>query len=220
MGLGEGVTFPCIQNLVAGNVPELRKPRSLSLIYSGIQVCLVGPAGSAFSCMHCRKLHLDAHVDVVQLLRGFKSSLMLLPACALCLPTYVVALDLPSHLKILWSSSWVLYVLQAGTIVSLLSAPLIIRNAGWPSVFFLFGTVGFVWLLFWQPLAIDKPRTKSLRAADGISNGDNVASQPMQRAIEPDHAIALSDDKVRLEYLQYTQSALLHVALLCHEQAE
>lgn len=38
MGLGEGVTFPCIQNLVAGNVPDASKPRSLALVYSGVQV--------------------------------------------------------------------------------------------------------------------------------------------------------------------------------------
>ena len=40
MGLGEGVTFPCIQNLVATDVPGDNKAQSLSLIYSGVQVRL------------------------------------------------------------------------------------------------------------------------------------------------------------------------------------
>jgi MFS family permease len=34
MGVGEGVTFPCIQNLVASNVPDSSKPRSLSTLAS------------------------------------------------------------------------------------------------------------------------------------------------------------------------------------------
>lgn len=38
MGLGEGVTFPCIQNLVASDVPEQNKAQSLAAIYSGVQV--------------------------------------------------------------------------------------------------------------------------------------------------------------------------------------
>lgn len=38
MGLGEGVTFPCIQNLIASDVPGDNKSQSLSLIYSGVQV--------------------------------------------------------------------------------------------------------------------------------------------------------------------------------------
>lgn len=38
MGLGEGVTFPCIQNLIAADVPGENKSQSLSFIYSGVQV--------------------------------------------------------------------------------------------------------------------------------------------------------------------------------------
>jgi MFS family permease len=38
VGLGEGVSMPCIQNLVACNVPHSKKPRSLALVYSGVQV--------------------------------------------------------------------------------------------------------------------------------------------------------------------------------------
>lgn len=48
MGLGEGVTFPCIQNLIATDVPTDNNTQSLSLIYSGVQVwpCSL----SALSC--------------------------------------------------------------------------------------------------------------------------------------------------------------------------
>lgn len=46
---------------------------------------------------------------------------------------------------------------QAGTIVSLVTAPAIITNFGWPAVFWIYGAVGFVWLAAWQPLVKDEP---------------------------------------------------------------
>lgn len=42
-------------------------------------------------------------------------------------------------------------LLQMGTIISLILAPLIIKEFSWPFVFFIFGSVGFVWLAFWGP---------------------------------------------------------------------
>lgn len=38
MGSGEGVTFPCIQNIVKGWVPADTRTRALTLIYSGGQL--------------------------------------------------------------------------------------------------------------------------------------------------------------------------------------
>lgn len=46
--------------------------------------------------------------------------------------------------------------MQLGTILSLLVCPGIIRAYDWPSVFYIFGATGFVWLLAWLPFAKDR----------------------------------------------------------------
>lgn len=77
MGVGEGVSYPSIQNLVREGVPGAARSRALAFIYSGHQL---------------------------------------------------------------------------GTIASYLIAPALIAQLGWQSVFFVFGSLGFVWLLGWTPL--------------------------------------------------------------------
>ncbi|KAI8462854.1 MAG: major facilitator superfamily domain-containing protein [Monoraphidium minutum] len=42
---------------------------------------------------------------------------------------------------------------QLGTILALLTAPIIIDHLGWPAVFTVYGSLGLVWLAAWQPLA-------------------------------------------------------------------
>lgn len=44
-----------------------------------------------------------------------------------------------------------------GTILALLIAPLIIQNLGWPSVFYIFGSLGLFWVFFWQQLVDEVP---------------------------------------------------------------
>lgn len=46
---------------------------------------------------------------------------------------------------------------QLGTIGSYLLCPLLISQLGWESVFWIFGSLGFVWLLGWLPLVADEP---------------------------------------------------------------
>jgi ACS family sodium-dependent inorganic phosphate cotransporter len=82
MGVGEGVTYPSIQNLARRWVPEQQRSRALAFIYSGHQL---------------------------------------------------------------------------GTIGSYLLCPLLISHLGWESVFWIFGSLGFVWLLGWLPLVSDNP---------------------------------------------------------------
>jgi len=77
MGVGVGVSYPSIQNLVRSHVPDHARSRALSFIYSGSQM---------------------------------------------------------------------------GTILSYVAAPILIANVGWESVFFVFGSLGFVWLVGWSPL--------------------------------------------------------------------
>ena len=77
MGIGEGVAYPSIQNLVRQAVPSVARTRAISFISSGHQV---------------------------------------------------------------------------GTIASYVTAPGMISSMGWQSVFEIFGSLGFLWLLGWGPL--------------------------------------------------------------------
>ena len=94
MGIGEGVAYPSIQNIVRKSVPDGVRTRSLSFIYSGHQL---------------------------------------------------------------------------GTIASYLSSPSIMATYGWPTVFWSFGSLGFLWLSAWVPL--------SYAASRGGSKGQ--AAEPM-----------------------------------------
>jgi MFS transporter, ACS family, solute carrier family 17 (sodium-dependent inorganic phosphate cotransporter), other len=44
-----------------------------------------------------------------------------------------------------------------GTVVALLATGWIVERFGWPSVFYLFGAVGFVWACFWFWLTVEQP---------------------------------------------------------------
>jgi ACS family sodium-dependent inorganic phosphate cotransporter len=44
-----------------------------------------------------------------------------------------------------------------GTLLAVATTPFIILAFGWQAVFYLFGATGFVWFLFWWPLAGDRP---------------------------------------------------------------
>jgi MFS family permease len=46
---------------------------------------------------------------------------------------------------------------QLGTVVALLTAPLIISAHGWEAVFYVYGSFGFAWSLLWWPLVADAP---------------------------------------------------------------
>lgn len=74
--------------------------------------------------------------------------------------------------------------MQCGTILSLLICPSIIRSFSWPSVFFFFGSAGFVWLLAWLPLSKDRAqapddevlpcnKTSTLNGAGALGNDQN-----------------------------------------------
>jgi len=78
MGIGEGVAYPSIQNIVRRSVPHNVRTRSLSFIYSGHQM---------------------------------------------------------------------------GTIFSYLSSPSLMALYGWQTVFWVFGSLGFVWLSAWIPIS-------------------------------------------------------------------
>jgi ACS family sodium-dependent inorganic phosphate cotransporter len=50
-----------------------------------------------------------------------------------------------------------LSAISMGTLLAVATTPFIILAFGWQAVFYLFGATGFVWFLFWWPLAGDRP---------------------------------------------------------------
>lgn len=113
MGAGEGVTFPCVQNIVKGWVPADTRTRALTLIYSGGQL---------------------------------------------------------------------------GTIVALITAPLIINDLGWPSVFVIYGSLGLFWNFAWQKLVADYPPLAALSrtqaaAATAVQQQAPVVQQQQQESV-------------------------------------
>jgi len=99
MGVGEGVAYPSIQNIVRGHVPDYLRSRSLSLIYSGHQL---------------------------------------------------------------------------GTIVSYLASPALMSTFGWQSVFWIFGSLGFVWLTGWIPMILHYKQPIAKSRSPGL--GQKISS--------------------------------------------
>lgn len=115
MGVGEGVTYPSIQNLARKWVPEAKRSRALAFIYSGHQL---------------------------------------------------------------------------GTIGSYLLCPLLISQLGWESIFLGFGSLGFFWLLFWQPMV--KEEVEPAGQAGGAAAAAAKPARPLRLQDVPWGAFARS----------------------------
>jgi ACS family sodium-dependent inorganic phosphate cotransporter len=50
-----------------------------------------------------------------------------------------------------------LSAIPLGTLFAVMTTPIIALTFGWPAIFYLFGATGFIWFLFWWPLAGDRP---------------------------------------------------------------
>lgn len=71
-----------------------------------------------------------------------------------------------------------------GTVGALLLTPTIVVNLGWPWVFYIFGTLGFVWYGLWQFLATDTPETHpSMHPSELQFIRDNAPSLPKNETI-------------------------------------
>lgn len=55
---------------------------------------------------------------------------------------------------------------HVGTMLALIVSPAIIRTIGWRFVFYIFGSVGFFWVIAWQLLAYDRDDTMRRRSSD------------------------------------------------------
>ncbi|EFN59932.1 hypothetical protein CHLNCDRAFT_18155 [Chlorella variabilis] len=117
MGVGEGVTYPSIQNLARKWVPEQKRSRALAFIYSGHQL---------------------------------------------------------------------------GTIGSYMLCPLLIAHYGWESVFWIFGSLGFVWLLGWLPLVSDGAPPSLEAGAAGRGTAAAAPAPPAAPAV-PAKELQLQD---------------------------
>ena len=94
------------------------------------------------------------------------------------------------HFKCLQRSYHVCCVLslggQLGTIVALLTAPVIIDHLGWPAVFEIYGGLGLLWMLAWQPLVANYPplqqqQQMSLSTHHKASHATEQRRQPQQQ---------------------------------------
>jgi ACS family sodium-dependent inorganic phosphate cotransporter len=65
-----------------------------------------------------------------------------------------------------------------GTMIALIISPLIVLTSGWPSVFYISGALGLVWLVAWQLKAADGPED-----CRGVSP-DELALIMAERAVE------------------------------------
>ena len=75
-----------------------------------------------------------------------------------------------------------------GTLFAVTTTPFIALYLGWPAIFYLFGAAGFVWFLFWWPLAAnrpDRPLDPDLRSqgADDSHGAESSASSVPWRRI-------------------------------------
>lgn len=62
------------------------------------------------------------------------------------------------------SLSFIYSGMYLGSVVGLSLCPPLIVNLGWQSVFYIFGTLGFVWWGFWQAMAASSPKqSKSIK---------------------------------------------------------
>ena len=78
---------------------------------------------------------------------------------------------------------------QLGTIASYLLAPMLIKEYGWPSVFYIFGSLGFVWLLGWLPLVKNDPS----ELAQGQGSGAAAAAAMPAAAVAAEEPLGVGD---------------------------
>jgi len=67
-----------------------------------------------------------------------------------------------TYVTFMWSGSFV------GTIFSLLATPPIMNSLGWRSVFYIFGSIGIFWWIFWQLIASSSPEESVWISAEEI----------------------------------------------------
>jgi len=80
---------------------------------------------------------------------------------------------------------------QAGTIVSLVTAPLLIQSFGWPSLFAVYGGAGFLWLAGWLPLVRDDPPVRIRGTRDPSSEKLDLLDLPWRDILTNGPFIAL-----------------------------
>ena len=89
---------------------------------------------------------------------------------------------------------------QLGTIIALLTAPLIIKAFGWPAVFEVYGALGLLWTLAWQPLVANYPpllpqwKQAAPRGTAAAAALQIAAPKQQQQQLEPPQQVAVSED--------------------------
>lgn len=68
-----------------------------------------------------------------------------------------------------------------GSVIGLAFSPVFIQRFGWPSVFYVFGSLGSIWFAFWQSKAHSSPKEDSELSSDEkrLILGGNVSKEPV-----------------------------------------
>ncbi len=81
------------------------------------------------------------------------------------------------------AASFNLSAIPLGTLAAVSTTPIIALTFGWPAVFYSFGAVGFVWFLFWWPLAGDKPPIQPDPTLPAQSATDAAAAEAEEKKV-------------------------------------
>lgn len=76
-----------------------------------------------------------------------------------------------------------LSAISMGTLLAVSTTPFIILAFGWEAVFYLFGATGFIWFVFWWPLAADRPPEPLDPQLSALDGAHNSASSAVKRQI-------------------------------------
>ena len=64
----------------------------------------------------------------------------------------------------------------AGTAIAFYISPILIANFGWPSVFYIFGALGLLWLPIWLPMPLPPADRAAAISSRGSSDADVSSS--------------------------------------------
>ena len=83
--------------------------------------------------------------------------------------------------------------MYTGSMAGLAASPQMVKSLGWPSVFYIFGSLGLVWSIFWQRSASSSPHDDELMSEEERKYvTDNTVSKVCRRLCHTRLAIVMS----------------------------
>eukprot|EP01041_Mallomonas_annulata_P011426 gene11426-23898_t len=79
--------------------------------------------------------------------------------------------------------SFILSGISVGNTIAYLASPAVLDAVQWSGLFLFYGSLGFVWLMLWLPLAVDSPTTDDISTRSGSTNTITGNSNNQQQII-------------------------------------